>query len=241
MKTRRVHTDEHIDVIPLTLNDILSLSKLDRSEYWQFICSHLKTNNIVDALLGIFTLRQLSFGPAIELTGPNAIKYYLSNVISAIRNIPSAHTTIDAGGYMLKLSHPRNTLDPITACIQSITFANQTIVFDELSQAECVSIVEKLPPRVVQHVVDFIDKYDQPVVLIPGNTKLGIKQFEVSIFDSSIEQVAYMLFHGMSTNDILEIVFRLSKHITDTQFILSRTPQEIEFLQRLASEERQPK
>lgn len=236
MRLKQLHTDEHISINELTLRDLLKLSKVsDPQEFYLAITQLVPAGNVVEMLLYLFALRQKSFAEYLELnsTKGQAIKYYISNIINAIRQVPQIACVAATNGYAVHLDYPSiPSNDPIPFIIQQIDDINLT----ELSATERISLCEQLPASITQSAVDFINGAPQTLVLIPANEKLGIRELSVNVFDTSIVSLVHMLFSGANTNQLLETVFRMNKHITDTQFILDRSPHEIDFMNRLASE-----
>lgn len=125
--------------------------------------------------------------------------------------------------------------DIILNCIKTIEINDKIIDYQNLSKIDRQTILEKLPYGIIDEIKDFVGKHSTSVILL--EPVLDLPEIAINFFDNSAFSVVKTIFSYYAYNDILELIFILSKRLPDSSFLLHSTPRDLTFLSKLYSEE----
>ncbi len=149
-------------------------------------------------------------------------------------------TTLDIDNITISLDYPLELYfdtreDAIRSCIVFLKIGNTYLEFPKLTKSEQLSLLDKLPCKVIDSINDFIEKNSEPIILLPS--RMGLPEISINFFDNSAFSILKMIYNYYSYEDILEIIFVLSKRIPDAGFLMSSIPRDISFMSKLYTEE----
>lgn len=157
-----------------------------------------------------------------------------------IKNIQDIKTTLNIDDIEIELNYPKEfyyeKMDELfTGCIYNIKYKNNELNFESLSLEEKMKVLDNLPSRVIVEIQEFIENYSTDYMLM--NSRLGISDIIVNFFNNSAFDIIQNIYNYYNYDDILELLFNLSKRVPDIQYLNSRNPRDIEFLIKLYSED----
>lgn len=165
------------------------------------------------------------------------IKFLLNELLA---NLKSASTDIIMDDYTIKIDYPTRLVhldrdDLAIDCITSIIYDNNVLKFRELDQSAKLEVISQFNAKAILKIYDVISDMDVPITIFKARASLP--DITISLFDNSAFAFIRSLFSYYTYDEITELIFMLSKRITDLQYLNSRTPRDLELLIRLYSEE----
>jgi hypothetical protein len=157
-----------------------------------------------------------------------------------LKNVIDIEETITEGSIQLTLDYPLDFYfsskeDIIMNCIKYLKIKDKFLNFWVLDKQERYAILEKIPSNIINLIVQFIEKNNKPIILM--ESRLGLPELSINLFDNSAFSFIKILYNYHTYDDILEILFSLSRRINDVSFLNSRTPRDIILMTKLYTEE----
>lgn len=165
------------------------------------------------------------------------INYMLSELL---KQIQSPDTILKSEGLDITVSYPNKLLHLDTDelfidCIKKLTILDKELNFSELDQEEKATIISKFNAKHVLNVLNYIEENSIDYTIFKA--RAGLDSITVNLFNNSVFAFIKALFSYYSYDDITELLFMLSKRVTDLSYLNSRTPRDLELFIRLYSEE----
>jgi|TARA_R110002110_G_scaffold148108_2_gene339118 hypothetical protein len=237
-----------IVVEEFTLEDFRSIAFMLESDsdgelYKLLISKVLTPCNSLDKFHALLHARVKFVNETIAFNnGTSNISINLNTWIKSFKaDYVNIEKTIELDNFTLSLSYPEhflyeNMYDIVIECISSIKFKDTEILLEDLSRDDKNTILEKLPPIILENIKTFIfENSDSELMLM--KSMLDLPEVSVNFFDNSAYTVIKTLYSYYTYDDILELIFMLSAKLPDIQYINSRNPRDLEFLIRLYNDE----
>lgn len=229
-----------------TINDFRTISFLIENEedlkLYEFLTSKLTSPNGVYKWAELLKIRMDTVSETItfSVNGKNVIinlKMWRDNFQSNFKNIK---TVLNTEEFILTLDYPKEFLhynleELMVDCVYNIIYKGKELDFSLLTKKERLEVFERLPSTVSNTVLQFIEKNDQPIVLMPA--RLGISEISVNFFNNTSFDLIKTLYGYYNYENILETLFMLSRRVQDIQYLNSRNPRDLDFLIKLYGEE----
>jgi hypothetical protein len=240
-------SDEIISVDQFTINDIRSISfaienDSDNILHDIFTSKISKNFTNVDIFNSLINARCKYINNKITLNnGTSNINISIDNIISKLNNnIVHIREELSINNLNIILDYPDllyfNSSDELMiSCIKLIRIKDKLINFNNITKSEKLDILNNLPVKVIDSIEKFIIKNNKDIVLF--ESKLGIDEITVNFFNNSSFLILKNLYHYYNYDSLIEILFMISKRITDMSFLNSRTPYELDEIIRMYGEE----
>lgn len=198
--------------------------------------------NSVDKFYALLQARIKFINEVITFTGQSNITINL-NVWGDIfkTNCVDILTHNIIGDIEVGLNYPEhfyhvNYEDVVIDSITNIQYRGKKLELAGLSLEDKYKILHKLPPNLIEHVKQYVlSNIDNKLILM--TSKLGIPELSVNFFDNSAYTIVKILYQYYSCDEILDLVFMLSRGVPDVGYINTRTPRELDYLIKLYSQD----
>jgi hypothetical protein len=216
----------------------------DDAGLYKFLISKIETPcNAFDKFYILFKARTLFVNETITLNnGKSNISINLDVWDGVIKkNYIDISNDIVFENIKVSVDYPDHLMydnyeDLIIDCIYKISINDNELIFNNLSDEDRDKILEKLPPSLTILIKDYIASVlgDKLVIM---SAKLDLPEIAVNVFDGSAYELIKVLFNYYRYDDILELIFMLSKRMGDIGYINSRTPKDLDLLVKLYAED----
>jgi hypothetical protein len=158
-----------------------------------------------------------------------------------ISNVENIQKSITFEDFDIVLNYPKELLydkfeDIMIDCIESLSYKDKTINFQNLSYEDANKIIERLHPGILIQIKEFVvESCNNKTILM--ESKLDLPELSINIFDNTAYNLLKVLYSYYNYDEIVELLFMLSKRISDIQFLNSRTPRDLDLFIKLYSED----
>ena len=240
--------NKNIVVSEFTLDDFRSISFMINNEndieLYEFLISKIETPcNAFDKFYTLLKSRVLFVDESITFNnGESNISINLNVWDYIIKNdYVDIKTEIVFENIKVFINYPEHLIynnyeDLVIDCIIKISLDDKELDFCELCREDKYKLIDRLPPTLMISIKDYISTIlnDELVIMQP---KLNLPKIGVNVFNGSAFEIIKTLFNYYKYDDILELIFMLSKRVNDIGYINSRTPKDLDLLVKLYSEE----
>lgn len=230
-----------------TIEDFRSISFMiendsDENLYNRLIKSLNKDSSSIDKFNILLEARILHINENIMFNNGTSnvnvnINVWKDKFLKEIKDI-SKTLTID--NIEITLDYPnnfyfKNKEDILINCVKFIRIKDKFLNFYTLDKSEKFAILEKLPSKVTEEIKEFIKDNNKSIVLM--NPILNLPEISINFFDNSAFSLIKTIYSYYKYDDITELLFVLSKRISDVSYLNSRTPRDLNTLVRLYEDE----
>ena len=238
---------EKITVSEFTMNDMRDVAFMIENDsdlaLHDSLLTKLKgTGDCVTKFITLFKAREQFIGDTITLhNGSSNINIQLSFWFDEIlKQLIDIKRVISIEDFKITVDYPSELLhekydDILVDMIQDIEVGKEYVNFNDISHADKLDIVQKLPYNVVREIQNYIKNTQFEIVIL--KERLGLPNMSISFFDNSAFNFIKLLFNYYRYDEIMDTVFAISTRISDIGFLMSRNPKDIELLIKLYSEE----
>jgi hypothetical protein len=242
-----IFSEETIDISEFTIEDFRSIAFMiqndsDQSLYNKFVKSLNKDLSSIDKFNILLESRILHIDDNIIFNnGTSNITVNINIWKEKFRtNIKDIRKTLKIDNIELTLDYPsefffKNLDDILMSCVKHLRIKDKFLNFYSLDKSEQLAILEKLPSNVTLQIKEFIEDNNKPIILM--DSVLNLPEISINFFDNSAFSLIKTIYSYYQYDDICEILFVLSKRITDISYLNSRTPRDLNSLIRLYEEE----
>lgn len=238
---------EDLNIKPFTIEDFRTITLLyeDSSDtkIYEYLTKDIKDYNCFDKLLSLLYIRKETINKTVTLNIDNNnitiyMNMWLDNLkksykpIKKVLEIDNIYITVD---YPKNLYHEKIE-DLILDSVYNIVYKGKELNLQELTSSEKSELFDKLSPKIIMKVYDYIkENLDYEIILME---KLRLTpEISINFTNNSAYELIKNLYNYYTYDDILEMLFLLSKKIPDLTYLSSRTPRDIEFFIKMYSEE----
>jgi hypothetical protein len=239
--------DEVGKIKELTIDDFRSMSFIVENatdlELEEFLTERLigKSNALTKLLTLIqarmqFVSEQITFNNGttnVNIDLKFLLKELINNVKSVKRSVVMDDFTIDLD-YPSRLIHTDED-DLMLDCITAIHHSHKQLDFRDLDQQSKLDFITHFNAKAILKIREELEDMDTPITIFKARANLA--DITLSLFDNSSFVFIRALFSYYTYDEITELIFMLSKRLTDLQYLNSRTPRDLELFIRLYSEE----
>ena len=239
-------SEKGLSISEFTLDDLRTISFLIENdsdkELYNFLISKINNNcNSIDKFNLLLQSRCKFINEKITLNnGESNISINLKLLIdNYIKNITNIRNIVNIEDFYITLDYPEELIHNDKQsleidCIKHIIYKGKEVNIQNLKNSEKIELYEKLPIAVIREVKNFIDKSNQQVILM--EPKFGLPEISVNFFNESFS-ILKTLYNYYNYEDIIDMVFILSKRIPDIQYLNTRNPRDLENIIRLYEDE----
>lgn len=246
-----IFSDKLIKVTEFTLDDFRTISFMleneSNSSLYNFLISKIHTPcNSLDKFNVLFQARVKFVNENIVLNNGTSNITINLNVLneSFIKNTKDIKNTITSNGFEIGVNYPKhffyNEYDEfdrlLIDCIEYISYKERTVSFEEISYNDAYKIINKLPTNILVEIKNYIyENINNKILLF--SSKLNLPDIVINMFDHTAYDFIKLLYNYYSYEEITELLFMISRRISDIQFLKSRNPRELDLLVKLYSED----
>ena len=186
--------------------------------------------NVLEKFYCLLYLRSQCIGNEISITsdkGPVSVS--LDFLISNIGGIPDIQTDIkiDNVVYTLDFPHHFNTGndDFVLSLVKKIQIGDENLVLSDLSASDYLEAIERLPEQLYKFIDKFLEESKEffSLSLLGERKSIDIRPIKFSTMQYDFTDFVVSLFKCITTQGYREILFSLSKRITDVTFLTNST------------------
>lgn len=157
-----------------------------------------------------------------------------------LKHLTNIQRTYNIDNITITLDYPYNFYynkyeDILVNCIKMLKIKDKILDFETLDKMEKEVILDRLPSDVIDVIKEFINNNDKNIILM--ESKLGLPEISINFFNNSAFSLLKTIYSYYTYEDILELIFILSKRIGDISYINSRTPRDLFTISKLYEEE----
>ena len=242
--------NKKISVEEFTLEDFRNISFLVEENMdnmlYEFLISKIKTPcNSVDKFNVLLEARKKFVSDTLNLyseegnisVNMNVFIESLKNQIlekqiSKNNNIEDFQITVD---YPDNFIH-ENVDELIIDHIKKISYKGNNIELYGESKSNKLKILEKLPSKLITYVSSYISENLENDIILMNATK-RLDKISINFINGSAFDFIKSIFYYYKYEEILELIFSISRRIPDIGYINSRNPRDLNTLIRLYSDE----
>lgn len=247
LEHKSLFSDNNINISEFTLDDMRTISFHIENDsdigLYNFLISKIDNScNCIDKFAILLQARSKFINDIITFNNGESnisinIKLLYNNLI---KNIVNIRNTINIDEFYITLDYPdelfyKNEEFLEADCIKSIIYKGREVNTQNLKIEEKFELYERLPIKIIQDVKKFVDNNKTEVILMEA--KLGLPQISINPFNNDAFSITKTLYNYYEYENIIDILFTLSKRIPDVQYLNTRNPRDLENIIRLYQDE----
>ena len=124
----------------------------------------------------------------------------------------------------------------IIDCVSKISYGDKEVDFLGMDITDKRNILEKIPPTLFIYIKDYILETSKDNFIIM-ESKFNLPEIDINIFNGNAYELLKILYNYYNYDDIIELVYMLSKKINDAGYLNSRNPRDLDLLIKIYSED----
>ena len=238
----------NIKISEFTLEDFRYISFMIEQnndiELYNYLVSKIETPcNAFDKFYALFKIRRLLVNDSISFNnGTSNVAINLKAWDDAIiRKYIDIKKVIIYKDFIATVNYPEQLLyenyeDMIMDCVSKISYGDKEVDFLGMDITDKRNILEKIPPTLFIYIKDYILEMCKESFIIM-ESKFNLPEIDINIFNGNAYELLKILYNYYNYDDIIELVYMLSKKINDAGYLNSRNPRDLDLLIKIYSED----